>query len=358
MLVLLTVVWESETAVKKLVKIIQIAFTYIGTIVGAGFATGQEILHFFTRFGSAAVFTILLSSFLFIWIGTKIMLLAHELKAHSYEQLNTYLFGERIGPWISVFTFFVLFTITAVMLAGAGSIFTEHLELPYQFGLLFTIALAYLVLLRGIDAILTVNTIVVPLIFIFTFVIVFHTLGTDHANQWVELDTPFQAWKVWLSPFLYTAFNLALAQAVLVPIGSTMKNRSVLYWGGIMGGIGIGIMLLAGHFALSARMPGITQFEIPMGILLIDLGPIVQFMFLLIIFAEIFTTFIADVFGLSRQLEHRFQINQKAIILFILIITYLISQIGFKTLLSTLYPLFGMISLGWLIMMFKQRRVM
>lgn len=33
---------------KSHVRTLQIAFTYIGTIVGAGFATGQEILKFFT----------------------------------------------------------------------------------------------------------------------------------------------------------------------------------------------------------------------------------------------------------------------------------------------------------------------
>lgn len=31
---------------KSHVRTLQIAFTYIGTIVGAGFATGQEILRF------------------------------------------------------------------------------------------------------------------------------------------------------------------------------------------------------------------------------------------------------------------------------------------------------------------------
>lgn len=31
---------------KSHIRTLQIAFTYIGTIVGAGFATGQEILRF------------------------------------------------------------------------------------------------------------------------------------------------------------------------------------------------------------------------------------------------------------------------------------------------------------------------
>lgn len=29
----------------------QLAFVYVGTVVGAGFATGKEIVEFFVRFG-------------------------------------------------------------------------------------------------------------------------------------------------------------------------------------------------------------------------------------------------------------------------------------------------------------------
>ena len=32
---------------KQAFRVLQIAFTYIGTVVGAGFATGQEILQFY-----------------------------------------------------------------------------------------------------------------------------------------------------------------------------------------------------------------------------------------------------------------------------------------------------------------------
>jgi uncharacterized membrane protein YkvI len=342
---------------RKIGKILQVAFTYMGTIVGAGFATGQEILHFFTRYGAAASLTIILSTALFIWLGTKIMLLAHDMKAQSYEDLNRFLFGAKVGPWISFFTFIVLFGITSVMLAGAGSVFEEHLGLPYQFGLIFTMILCFVVLLKGIDAILAVNTFVVPLILLFTLILVITTMKSPNAGYWIQLESTFHSGRIWLSPFLYTAFNLALAQAVLVPVGSAIKDRSVLYWGGILGGVGIGLMLLAGHFALSAQMPGITQFQIPMGVLLIDLGKVVQLLFLLLIFAEIFTTLIADVYGLASQIEHRIKLPQKMVIIGILILCFGISQIGFKVLLSTLYPLFGMISLSWLIMMIRRRRI-
>ncbi|MDP5274578.1 YkvI family membrane protein [Chengkuizengella axinellae] len=336
-------------------KIIQVAFTYMGTIVGAGFATGQEILTFFTQFGSIATLTIFISSIMFIWLGTKIMIFAHDIGAKSYEDLNKLLFGERLGEWISFFILVVLFAITSVMLAGGGSIFHEHFHLSYQIGLWFTILLAYLVLLKGINAILIVNSIVVPLILLFTVILIFTTIQSPNAGNWLHRTAEPNPLRVWLSPFLYIGFNLSLAQAVLVPIGSQIKDKKIVYWGGIVGGLGIGLMLLAGHFALSAQMPGITQFEIPMGMLIVDLGKAIQFLFLLVIYAEIFTTFIANIYGLTLQIKQRTSLHHQKIMIAILIIGYFISQIGFSTLLSTLYPLFGFLSLGWLWMIMKTK---
>lgn len=343
---------------RKASQIVRVAFTYIGTVVGAGFASGQEILQFFTRYGSAATLTIALSTFLFIWFGTKLMLMAHDLKAESYEDLNKALFGETIGKAVSLFTMAVLFCITTVMLAGGGTVFQEQLHLSYQTGLLVTLLLAYFVLSRGIQAIMTVNSIVVPIMMFFSLIIVIYTWHSPGYNSWLTQTSDYSLGRVWLAPFLYTAFNLASSQAVLVPIGAAIPNRSVLYMGGLLGGLGIGLLLLSAHFALSAQMPGISQFEIPMGNIITKLGNLAQTSYILIIYGEIFTTYIADAYGLSLQLHQRTKLPLKLILVAILVLSYGFSQIGFKVLLSALYPLFGMISIVWLIMMFWKNRAL
>jgi uncharacterized membrane protein YkvI len=339
-------------------QIIRVAFTYIGTIVGAGFASGQEILQFFTQYGWMATLTIGLSSVLFVWLGIKLMLMAYDLKAKSYEDLNEALFGKKVGNWISLFTMIVLFGIITVMLAGGGTVFSEQLHLSYQTGLLVTLFLAYFVLTKGIQAIMTVNSIVVPIMILFSLVIVIYTWHSPGSGKWLLLTTDHSVGKIWFAPFLYTAFNLAMAQAVLVPMGAAVTDRKVLFWGGLLGGGGIGLLLFAAHYALSAQMPGIAQFEIPMGNIMVRLGPLPQIAYLLVIYGEIFTTYIADAYGLALQLQQRTRLHPKIILIGILALSYLVSLIGFKPLLSALYPLFGLISVAWLVMMMWRNRAL
>ena len=113
--------------------------------------------------------------------------------------------------------------------------------------------------------------------------------------------------------------------------------------------------LLTGHIALSVYMPGIQQFAIPMGGIARELGQGVQWIYIFLIFAEIFTTLVADVYGLTLQLQERIKVSRTLLTLTILFICYMASQIGFGPLLSTLYPLFGLISLGWLILLIRIR---
>lgn len=341
---------------RKINQILQVAFTYMGTVVGAGFATGKEILLFFTRYGWMATLTIAAATVLFVWLGVKLMRLAHEIGAASYEDLNKELFGPRIGEWISLFTMFILFGVTSVMLAGAGSLFQEHLGTPYQLGLFITLLLTYLLLHRGMDAILAVNSIVVPIMLLFTCAIVWATGSQPGSGNWLHLTGGYPWHRIWFAPILYTAFNLAMSQAVLVPLGKTIKDKSVILWGGILGGIGIGSMLVACHYALSARMPGITGFEIPMGQLIEPLGRTMQGLYMLVIFGEILTTFLSNVYGLALQLKQRTRLGLRGLIPLILAGCYVISQIGFGRLLEVLYPSFGLVSLVWFVMMMWRRK--
>ncbi|QAY65328.1 YkvI family membrane protein [Paenibacillus protaetiae] len=336
-------------------KVLQIAATYIGTVVGAGFATGQEIIQFFTRFGYWGTAMIAVATVMFVWLGMKMMLLSSEIKAKSYEDLNKVLFGERYGRWISHFMLFILLGVTAVMLAGAGTIFYENWNISYQSGLLITMVGCFFLLRKGMKAILAVNAVIVPLMLLFTFLVMTNTFHMPESDRFLTLPTDQPFWSALAAPFLYTAFNLSMSQAVLVPLGAEVNDRKAIIIGSWVGGAGIGFLLLAGHIALSAHMPGVTQYEIPMGGIAKQLGYGVQLVYTFLIFAEIFTTLIADIYGLALQLQQRTGGSRSLITFSILMICYLASQIGFGPLLSTLYPVFGFISMGWLYLMIRKR---
>ena len=65
----------------------------------------------------------------------------------------------------------------------------------------------------------------------------------------------------------------------------------------------------------------------------------------MVILMEMFSTEVSDVYSISKTLEQSFNVNFKKGIFIVIAIALPISQIGFSNLISTLYPLFGMLSL-------------
>jgi Uncharacterized membrane protein len=330
--------------------VLKIAATYIGTVVGAGFASGQSILQFFTVNGYLGLFGIVVSTALFSWIGTKMMVLSHRIKAFSYQEFNSYLFGPHVGKAANALTFVILFGVTTVMLSGTGSIFEERLGLPYQLGIVTSLVLGYLVMMGDMKGIVAANSLVVPLMIVFLALVAVFAVGADGlfpAVAWRLAEWHDLLWM--LNPFTYVALNMAFVQSVLVPLGGEAENEKVLKWGGFWGGIGLGLMLVVSHLAMQERMPGIVQYDIPMAEIIEDLGWLVHLLFLLVVYGEIFTTLIGNVFGISRQLQSLWKLPGNAVVAAVLAAGYLISQVGFSPLLSYLYPFFGYIGIILLI---------
>lgn len=332
----------------------QVGFTYIGTVVGAGFASGQEILKFFTLFGDHSVIAILVSTVLFAWVGIRILLLGAQLRASSYRQLTAFLFGDRMASVIDLFMLMMLFGVTVAMLAGVGALFQEHMRIPFQIGVLFTMALTYFTILRGMDGILTANTIIVPTMITLIGIIFLNTLATprppiphlaaSHASTWLA------------SAVSYAAFNVGLAVSVLVPLGNQIRDKKSLIAGGLIGAAGLGTMLIGANYAMLVRMPDILNYQVPMAFITSAYGSFLQILFIVVLWGEIFSTLIANVYGISSQLSDPQQPASGSLItVLILTSAFFVSQVGFKNIVSYIYPIFGYISFLLLLLLIWPR---
>ncbi|MFC4320544.1 YkvI family membrane protein [Litchfieldia salsa] len=326
----------------------QVAAVYVGTVVGAGFATGREIVEFFTQYGIYGLIGIFISGTLFMWLGSKMMIISKEIRAESYKEFNEYLFGRKIGGIINVLMLIVLIGVTSVMLSGAGAVFKEQLGLPYQTGIFVTIILAIAVLIFGVKGLFSVNMVVVPLLIIFSTILALKVVISGDFSLFKQGFEPISHYNWLVSPFTYTAFNLAMAQAVLVPLAKEVKNVSSITWGGILGGAALCLILVSSHVALSS-IPNVMHLEIPMADVMRTTLFSLHWLYVFVIYGEIFTSVIGDIFGLQRQLKPILRVPNIVIIIGILSIAYVISLLGYGSLISVLYPIFGYMSLALLV---------
>ncbi|HET6871363.1 MAG TPA: GerAB/ArcD/ProY family transporter [Sporolactobacillaceae bacterium] len=341
---------------KHWITSLRIAATLVGTIVGAGFATGKEIIQFFSSYGAWGTLGILIVGLLFMFISTKMMVLSHDIQAHSFKEFNHYLFGSRLGTFLSILTVWMMIGVTAVMLSGAGALFHEQLGWSPLFGIFLTMGLCYLFLQRGIQGVFAVNSLVVPLMVTVILIISVIRFPTLHLHDWFpHFHLVIPPMQFLVSAIYYVSFNIVTTQAVLVPLGQEISDRRSLIKGGILGGLLFTLCLMAAHLALTS-LPSNQSYDIPMAALASNMGTILYFSIFVLIFGEILTTYVGNLYGMTRHFSQTLGLSPFQITLGLLLITFAISLFDYGRLIESLYPFFGQLGLLFTFILFFKKK--
>ncbi|SHH07756.1 YkvI family membrane protein [Desulfosporosinus lacus] len=323
----------------------QVAATYVGAVMGAGFASGQEIQQFFARFGYWGLAGVVLSSVLFSLLGCGMLDLQIRWEITSYNEFFAYLLGPRLGRWADMLVSVLLFVGMLAMISGSGALFYEYFGFSRWLGILLTGCVIALALWHRGEGVLWINSVLIPLKFIFCLGIataaIFITTSRD-SEPIVMLANPIVSnWVV--SAILYVSFNVTLAMVVFASLGREIQKAGARL-GAIVGGIALGLFAFSIGASL-LRFPDILGLEIPMVGIAGKLGDWPAFFYVVVLWLAMITAAVGNGYSLiSRVVDFgRLSYGKATLILFILLLP--IAGVKFSQIVQLVYPLFGYLGL-------------
>ena len=330
---------------KRNVSTLKVAATYIGTVVGAGFATGQEVLQFFNRFGAMGLVGIILASYMFILFGYIIMDLGKRLNSRSHEEIIKYSAGNTLGSLIDIMITFFLFGSFTAMIAGTGALINQQFNLPHAIGNIFMTLLTGLTVATGINGVINSISYVVP--FLLTAVIGTSLYSFIHTPPVITAPVTNISKNLllnnWLmAAILYVSYNIIISIAVLGPLGREAKDYKSIRKGAILGGTGLGLGAAMIYLSLSGNI-AVANLEVPMIVIASQLSPKVQTAYALVLVAEVYTTAVGSLYGFTSRITdiQKKPFRSKLLITIISIAALLASQFGFSNIVKYLYPAVG-----------------
>ncbi|MDP9728149.1 hypothetical protein FY534_06620 [Alicyclobacillus sp. TC] len=334
---------------------VQIACVYIGTVVGAGFASGREVDQFFVRFGIPAFSMVLLTTLLFIFFGYRMLRLGRILRAHTFRDATKVMFGKR-GAWlIDILYVMMMFGLTVAMLAGAGELFRERLHAPYFLGVFLTALLSWFTVRHGIHGLMRANVIIVPLMVSFVIYVGWQTF-LQHKwpvhSQWIISNTNPGFLHAVLSVLFYIGLNVGLSAGVLIPLGATAHHQKELKLGSLLGSLALGMMLLTVTFILLCYGQEARNYALPMAYVAAHAGAWLEWIFPLVLWAEIFSTIVSNVYALAFLSPDQGK-QRRWLLPLILFLAGLLSAVGFKSIVQYGYTAFGCLSLLFLVALLR-----
>lgn len=336
-------------------KTLQVTLAFVGLLVGAGFATGQEVVQYFISFGTWGLAGAVVSGLLMIAAGAVIIQIGSYFMADEHRAVFRSVSHPVVSKFLDISVTLTLFAMGFVMLAGAGSTLEQQFGLPAWIGSAIMVVIVMLTGLLNVNKVTNIISAVTPLIFVAVIVVFVYTmmqLPVDFGSVSelaVQADSPVTPW--WLSGINYTCMALMLGVSMSLVIGGNTTNPRVAGWGGVLGGVVYTILLLMNAVALLVNYESVEGSDIPMLQLFETIHPVAALCMVFVTFIMIYNTCISMFYALGRRLSVNHRNRYVPVFLGTCVVGYFISLIGFGTLMSYVYPAIGYVGMIMVIVM-------
>jgi uncharacterized membrane protein YkvI len=324
---------------------IRVGATYAGTVIGAGFASGQEIVQFFASFGKTGLAGIAVAAVLFAWLGGRLLETGHHLRATAYHQAIYHVCGRRAAIILDVLTALFLFVMLAVMFAGIATVGRDSLGLPYNLGLAAAGAAVAVTVLGGIRGVAVANLAIAPLLVVCIAAVGLYSLAY-HAFDPIHLAAPpspaSQSAPHWLlATLIYASYNLMVAATVLVPLGGAVPHYASRAGGGALGGLILGGLAAFLTLVILIHHPDSLTHEIPILQVASQQHPLASIVYTAILLAAMYTTALASLYGCAGKMAAATGLHPAVTAVMVTVAAVICGQFGFANLIKYLFPVFG-----------------
>lgn len=324
----------------------KVIFVIIGTMIGAGFASGQEMYLFFFSYGIEGLIGVFISSIIIGVVISKTLQVVNKYKVDTYKDFLTILIKKKgkMAPIINfVINLFILVTFF-IMIAGFGAYFEQELGINSLIGSTILAILTFIIFMTSVKGVVKANELLVPLLIGFLIIIGMINLKDIHFGELGNYIIQAKEGSFILSAVLYSSYNSILLIPVLLTLKDYLKDRKQILSIASISTIIISALSVIVFLLLVRVDVDITKLEMPAVYVVSNSFKILRCVYGFIILGSIFTTTIS----LGTSFLQNITKNEKSytqIAVIMCITSVLVSKIGFSNLVNLLYPFFGYLGL-------------
>lgn len=289
-------------------KIAIMAGAIVAFTIGAGFATGQEVLQYFSSYGFWGIFggglimlTMLIITYVFV------ARVGHRERFTKPTGLFYFLGGRYLGIVLDFFFVVQMFLLFTMMISGGGALFQQHYGMSvYLGGILVAIvvsATAWFGLRNLIEIIGRIGPLIVLAAIALGIVGLFNaTDGLVEGNSMVADLEIVQASAHWLPAAIsYAGVVILMLTPFVGTLGKGSATRKQAGIGGAAGAIAFTIGGMIAALGLLANIGRVYDMDIPLMVLAQDISPAVASLISVVILAGIYTTAVPLLWSVSSR---------------------------------------------------------
>lgn len=317
----------------------------IGTLIGAGFASGKEIYLFFMKYGKIGQIGIIISG---IFTGLIIYLVLKKIQEKQIQNYSDLLQNinpknKKINKCINVIVNSFLLISFYIMIAGFSAYIQQSYKVPIYISSIFFVIICYIVFQKNLQGIMKVNSYLVPILLFFILYLGIKNIPyllESKANILIQTNQK----GFLISSLLYASYNSIILIPVLVTMKKYISSQKQIKLISIFSSTLIIILSFVIYGLLLKGQFFIEELELPLIEITQEFGSIFKYIYGFVIIVSIFTSAISAGYGFLENVSKNKKSYKRNLII-ISIVGVFISNIGFSNLVQILYPTFGVLGL-------------
>lgn len=314
-------------------NILSVVCGYAAAVIGAGFASGQEIISFFVKYGKYSIIGVLLSCVIFSLFAYAVLTVCVEKKIETYSEYLNNFFGQNTRKFVEIITLFFAMSTVCVMTACAGEMFFVLFGLKKIFGAIIFNVVCGIIFFMNNKKIMGINSILGAIIIFGIIFCCFYILRfREHQAFSNEV-------KMTVSSISYAGYNLITAGAILAGMSRFLQDRKEAALASVMSGAVLFVMMLLIWIVLEIYYGKINLGEIPMLTMTIRQNKLLGVIYGAMLLLAVITTDVSNGFSVLDIASGK--IGKNVTVLFMTIIAVAMSGAGFSKIINTAYRICG-----------------
>ena len=345
-------------------RVLILAGAVIAFTIGSGFATGQEIIQYFTAYGTKSLLVIAVFAVAFLYYNFNFAKAGAEQKFERGNDVYKYFCGKYVGTFCDYYSTIFCYMSFWVMIGGAASTLHQEYGLPQWVGAVILTVLTILTVVGGLNSLVDAIGIVGPIIVVLCIGIGLITCISDGGNIATGLEiikegayegaaageTIKNAGANWLiSGLSYAGFVLLWFASFTAALGAKNKKKDLNY--GIIGGtvavcVAIALVSFAQIANINTPMANgeayVWNADIPNLILAMEIWKPFSAIFAIVVFAGIYTTAVPLLYNPAARFAKEGTSQFKILTIVLGIIGLIVGLfLPFRVLVNVIYVLNG-----------------
>ncbi len=326
---------------------LKVVLVIVGTIIGAGFASGKEIYIFFGIYGKYAITSIIISQAIIGLIIYKVLKIVQKSEKENYEELvNKLTYNKTIQDVIKIIVKIFLVVSFYVMIAGFSAYFTQELKLPRLVGTIIIGILSYIIFMGNIERVIQVNEILMPVLIIFIIILAIKNISINTIQLQNTSKTLIESIY---KGILYTSYNSITLIPILISIKKYIGSKKQIKQISVLC-VSILVLLALAILTLILKIDiNINTIEIPTVYIAAKTGTIYKYIYGIIMLSAILTSAVSAGYAILENYNDNPKKYKKTAIMLVLSSIF-VSKLGFSNLINILYPVFGVLGIAQIIL--------